>query len=168
MSRAFVKEPDGDQAEADLLEKPQSEHPNYMTLHGLEEMKKNYNALRRQLNELKQSEESIAEKGQIRSITTEVNYLEKRIGCAIPVDVALQSGNEIHFGATVELLNDEGLKYQFTIVGEDEADIDKGLISWVSPLASALIGKQSGDHITWVRPAGDTDLEIVTFRYEYY
>ncbi len=165
MSRAFVKEPDGDQAEGDILEKPQSEHPNYMTLQGLEEMKLLLDHLRQQKNELKAQEDDLVAKNQINTVEADLRYLEKRLQCAIPVDVAAQSGKEIRFGATVELVDENDSQYVFTIVGEDEVDVDKGRISWVSPLAKELIGKEVGDILIWERPAGNLKLKILDFSY---
>jgi len=162
MSRAFVKEPEGDQTE-DILEKPQSEHPNYITLPGLEHMKQELHKLLQQKNELKEQEDNLNIKNQLRTIETESRYLEKRIQCAIPVDITSQSSEAIRFGATVKLIDGENNQYSFTIVGEDEADVDSGKISWVSPLARELIGKKTDDIVNWQRPAGDLEVEILNF-----
>ncbi len=166
MSRAFVKEPDGDQAESDILERPQSKHPNYMTLKGLEEMKLRLENLRQQQNTLKTQDETLTVKSQINAIEADLRFLEKRIQCAIPVDIATQAGKDIRFGATVHLVDEGNMEYKFMIVGEDEANAEKGLISWVSPLARELLGKKTGDIVNWQRPAGDLELEILSFNYE--
>jgi transcription elongation GreA/GreB family factor len=55
--------------------------------------------------------------------------------------------------------------HEFTIVGEDEADVATGKVSWLSPLAKALIGARVGDTVKWRRPVGDTDLEILDIHY---
>jgi len=73
--------------------------------------------------------------------------------------------DEVHFGATVKAETDNGEVREFTIVGEDEADVATGKVSWLSPLAKALIGARKGDTVKWRRPAGDTDLEIVAIHY---
>ncbi|MND03721.1 Transcription elongation factor GreA [compost metagenome] len=65
----------------------------------------------------------------------------------------------------MDLLDEAGAPHRFTIVGEDEADVVKNRISWVSPLASALLNRSAGDVITWRRPAGDMELEIAGFNY---
>jgi len=166
MSRAFVKEQDGDQADADIIERPQSMHPNYMTLHGLEEMKLRLENLRQQHTILKPQEDNLTAKSRIKMLEADLRYLEKRIQCAIPVDTATQTGGDIRFGATVKLMDGEGTQYIFTIVGEDEARAEAGSISWVSPLARALLGKQAGEVVIWQRPAGDLELEILSFNYE--
>ena len=165
MSRAFVKEPDGDQAELDLPERPQSDHPNYMTQSGLEKMKSTVDALRQEQSLLKK-EDDLSAKNRIKPIEAELRYLEKRIQCAIPVDISKQKSQEIRFGATVKLLDENDQEYIFTIVGEDEAEPDKGYISWVSPLARELLGKKTDDTVLWERPAGDLELEILGFSYK--
>ena len=69
------------------------------------------------------------------------------------------------FGATVEVEYDDGEHQLFNIVGEDEADIALQKVSWVSPLAKALIGHKVGDSVVWKRPAGDLNLEIIKISY---
>ena len=61
--------------------------------------------------------------------------------------------------------DEDGAVREFAIVGEDETDAENGKVSWVSPLARALIGAQVGDLVTWKRPVGDVELEIRSFRY---
>jgi len=161
MSRAFVKEPDGDQAELDLPERPQSDHPNYMTQTGLEKMQSTVVALRQEQSLLKKQDD-LSAKSRVKVVEADLRYLEKRIQCAIPVDVSKQKSQEIRFGATVKLIDENDQEYIFTIVGEDEAEPDQGFISWVSPLARELLGKKTD----WERPAGDLKLEILKFRYK--
>lgn len=164
MSRAFVKEPDGDQADTDLPERPQSEHPNYITTVGLQKMKSEVEVLR-QKRDLLKKEDDLSSKNRIKTVEAELRYLEKRIQCAIPVDVSKQVSKEIRFGATVKLIDANDQEYIFTIVGEDEAEPDQGRISWVSPLARELVGKNIADVVIWERPAGNLELEILGFRF---
>jgi len=164
MSRAFVKELDGDQADTDLPERPQSEHPNYITSDGLQKIKSEVEDLRHKRDLLKK-EEDLSAKNRIKPIEAELRYLEKRIQCAIPVDVSNQVSEEIRFGATVNLIDENDQEYIFMIVGEDEADPEQGFISWVSPLARKLVGKKPDDVVIWERPAGDLELEILDFLY---
>ena len=165
MSRAFVKEPDGDQAETDLPERPQSEHPNYITTDGLQSMKLAVEELRQERDRLKK-EDDLSAKNRIKTAEAELRYLEKRLQCAIPVDVSKQASEEIRFGATVKLIDENGQEYRFTIVGEDEAEPDQGRISWVSPLARELVGKKISDVVIWERPVGSLELEILGSRYK--
>ena len=164
MSRAFVKEPDGDQAETDLPVRLQSEHPNYITLKGLEKQKAYLHDLISQCSALKKSN-TLAEKSKIKLLNADITYLKQRVESAIPVKVEEQEGENIRFGASITLVDKNNTQYKFTIVGEDEADAENGLISWVSPLATALIGKQAGDVIVWARPLGALELEIEEFNY---
>ena len=164
MSRAFVKEPDGDQAETDLPVRLQSEHPNYITLKGLEKQKAYLHDLVSQYSVLKKSN-TLTEKSKIKLLNADITYLKQRVESAIPIKIEAQEGEDIRFGATITLVDENKTQYKFTIVGQDEVDTENGLISWVSPLASALIGKQVGDIITWTRPIGALELEIEEFDY---
>ena len=164
MSRAFVKEPDGDQAETDLPVRPQSKHPNYITMKGLEKQKAYLNDLISQCSILKTSN-TLADKNKIKLLNADITYLKQRVESAIPIKVEEQGREYIRFGATITLVDEDNKQYKFTIVGQDEVDTENGLISWVSPLASALIGKQAGDTIIWARSVGDLELEIIGFDY---
>ena len=108
---------------------------------------------------------TLADKNKIKLLSADITYLKQRVESAIPIKVEAQGGEDIRFGATITLVDENNTQYKFTIVGQDEVDTENGLISWVSPLASALIGKQVGDMITWVRPIGALELEIEEFYY---
>ena len=164
MSRAFVKEPDGDQAETDLPVRPQSKHPNYITMNGLEKQKEHLHELILECSALKKSN-TLADKNKIKLLNADITYLKQRVESAIPIKVEEQGREDIRFGATITLVDENNKQYKFTIVGQDEVDTENGLISWVSPLASALIGKQAGDTIIWSRSVGDLELEITEFDY---
>ena len=164
MSRAFVKEPDGDQAETDLPVRPQSKHPNYITMKGLEKQKEHLHELILECSALKTSN-TLADKNKIKLLNADITYLKQRVESAIPIKVEEQGRKDIRFGATISLVDENNKQYKFTIVGQDEVDTENGLISWVSPLASALIGKQVGDTIIWARSVGDLELEIIGFDY---
>jgi transcription elongation factor GreB len=164
MSRAFVKEPDGDQADTELPDKPQSGLPNYITVQGLAVLKERLAAMQQEYDSLK-ADESLASKNRIKLLNQELRYLQQRVQSAIPIDPAQQPTDSIHFGATVEMLDADDQAYTFTIVGEDEAEPDQGKISWASPLAKALMGKQVDDVVVWERPSGELELEITDFSY---
>jgi len=106
------------------------------------------------------------QKNRIKSIEAKLRYLEKRIQRAISVDVSKQVSEEIRFGATVKLVDENVQKYIFTIVDEDETEPDEGFISWISPLARELVGKKINDFVIWERPAGNLELEIMEFSYK--
>jgi len=165
MSRAFVKELDGDDADSGVPERPQSEHPNYITAAGLTAMQAKFDAMRERRQQLESQPEELSAKSELQSLKVELSYLEKRLQSAIPVQPGEQDGDAIRFGATVELLDENGDRHAFTIVGEDEADVARGHISWVSPLGRELLNRTTGDAVIWRRPAGDLELEVTGFRY---
>lgn len=164
MSRAFVKEPDGEQAEDDLPERPQSDLPNYITPAGLVDLKQRWHALQREYAGL--DEDNLSSRNRRKLLEQELKYLEQRIQAAIVIDPAKQPADAIRFGATVELLGENDKAWCFTIVGEDEADPGNNRISWASPLARALMGRQVDDMVVWERPAGQLELEVTGFHYE--
>jgi transcription elongation factor GreB len=98
-------------------------------------------------------------------VQRDLRYFEARLESAILVEPANQPADTALFGATVTVEDEEGEIHTFTIVGEDEADIAANKVSWVSPLARALIGHKVGDSVTWVRPAGNLMLEITAIHY---
>ena len=163
MSRAFVKEPEGDAAGNDLPERPQSIHPNYITPRGLRCLQEKLEAMIARRTELEADKENLGARSELQILHAEIRYLQRRIEAAIPVPANTQGTDVIRFGATVELLDAAGVPHRFTIVGEDEADAARNLISWVSPLGSALLNRKSGEVITWRRPAGDMEVEITGF-----
>ncbi|MEJ2761825.1 MAG: GreA/GreB family elongation factor [Gammaproteobacteria bacterium] len=167
MSRAFVKEPEGNQADADLPERPQSGNPNYITLRGLSRLQENYRALLSELESLQPRSDDVSVTNRIKTLEAETRYLKKRLDSAIPVDIGQQSRDAIHFGAAVTLADEDDEHYTFTIVGEDEADPEQHWLSWVSPLPSAVLGKRTGDVIQWRRPDGEVEMEIIGYEYRH-
>lgn len=167
MSRAFVKEPDGEQAEYDLPERPQSDLPNYITPAGLESLRAQWSELQAEQEQLKKEADALASRNRQKMLEQELNYLDQRIGAAIVIDPKKQATDAIRFGATVELLDEHDETWTFTILGEDEADPGNNRISWASPLASQLMGKQVDDVVIWERPAGALELEITDYHYSH-
>jgi transcription elongation GreA/GreB family factor len=93
-----------------------------------------------------------------------LRYFEARASTALLLDPSAGADDHVHFGSTVEVLDGEGKLSRFAIVGEDEAEVAAGKISWVSPLAQALIHAEVGDRVAWRRPAGDKALTVVSIR----
>ena len=83
---------------------------------------------------------------------------------AILVDPAVQALDRVRFGLTVDVRHEDGSTEALTIVGEDEAEPGTGRISWLSPLAEALLEAEPGDEVAWRRPAGKARLEILAVR----
>lgn len=82
------------------------------------------------------------------------------------VDPVSIKSDKIQFGATVELLDENGTTRFFTIVGVDELDTEKGHISWQSPIGRALLGKNEGDEVKVNVPAGESIYEVVSIEYK--
>ncbi len=161
MSRAFVREPDGEDVVDTLPDLPQEPVPNYVTPEGMEMLERRLDGLRADLHRLRGEPESLMRRSRLAGLMRDLRYVEGRISHAVVVDPAGGPGDRVAFGARVEVLDEDGASSSWRIVGEDQADIGEGLVSWVSPLARALLGACVGDIVTWRRPAGDLDLEIV-------
>jgi transcription elongation GreA/GreB family factor len=147
MSRAFVKE--SDDAIEDLPERPVSAAPNLVTAAGLDAIEAEIARLSAALAHTGEDREARAR------IARDLRYWDARRGNAQLVP-APTDADTVQFGSTVTLLRDDGRRQVFRIVGEDEADPERGTLSHVAPLARALIGKEEGDS---VHVAG-RDLEI--------
>ncbi|MBT2747052.1 GreA/GreB family elongation factor [Lysobacter sp. ISL-50] len=160
MSRAFVKEGDGDENAGDLPELPISEHPNYVTPRGMALLRSRLDDAVRRVGAL--DADARLERAHIER---EMRWLQARILGAITIAPERQPADRVAFGARVELVDDDGREYRYRVVGEDEADPEHGLISWVSPLARALHGARVGDSALWKRPAGDLSVEVLAIEY---
>jgi transcription elongation GreA/GreB family factor len=166
MSRAFVKEQDGEQPGDELPERPQSPHPNYVTASGLKALQDHLAKLQDERRHLTEGgEPEMLDKEHLKLIERDIRYFQERIERAIQIDPESQPADRVGFGAVVETVDDNDEKRKYRIVGEDEADPKHGRISWVSPLAKTLTGAAVGDTVTWKRPTGDVGLEIVSIKY---
>lgn len=157
MNRAFVRESDGDDA-GDLPDLPVSEYPNYVTPRGMALLRARLDETQARLANIDPDAESA--RLDRAHAEREQRWLQGRVLAAIPVSVPADPGR-VGFGAAVELVDQDDTAYRYRIVGEDEADPEHGLVSWVSPLARALNGARVGDSVTWKRPAGDLDVEVI-------
>jgi transcription elongation GreA/GreB family factor len=166
MSRAFVKESDDELASGELPERPVPAHANYVTPHGMELLRMRVRELAEQHEQLKAvaAEDSEA-KRKLREVERDQRYFNAQLERAEVVDPAGHPPGEVRFGATVKVEEAGGRVETFSIVGDDEADVTVGKISWGSPLARSLIGAKVGETVKWRRPAGDTEVEIVAIEY---
>ena len=163
MSRAFVKEPDEGAPAEDLPERQVSEHPNYVTPAGRGQLEEKVGALEtRRLELLEQDDDP---EGSLVYIDRDLRYFTARLESAIPIDLARQPRRKVAFGAAVTVSQDGGKLRTFTIVGEDEADLKQGKISYVSPLAEALMDARVGKKVLWRRPAGNIQLTVEEIGY---
>ena len=166
MSRAFVKESDDDLVAGDVPERPLPAHANYVTPKGLELLQARVRELTERHEQLKRlSEEDSEARQKLREIDRDLRYFRAQLERATVVDTAQQPREQVHFGATVKIEDEEGAAHEFSIVGDDEADVAAGKISWASPLARAMIGAKVGDTVVWHRPAGEAEVYIVDIRY---
>src|SRR6478735_11367137 len=117
--------------------------------------------------DLSENAEYHAAREQQGFIEGRIQELESKLSNAEIIDVtALEANGKVVFGATVELEDeDSGTAVTYQIVGEDEADIKVSRISFGSPIARALMGKQSGDSVEVVTPGGKRNYEIIAVRY---
>jgi transcription elongation factor GreB len=105
-------------------------------------------------------------KKRLREIDRRMRFLTKRLELAEVVDPTLQTNREqVFFGATVLYANHEGQEQRVTIVGVDEAEPLQGRISWISPVARALIKAKLGDTVTLRTPGGIEELDILEISY---
>ena len=183
MNKAFTRESDADETEADdevAAPALPAGAKNYLTPAG-------YRRLRGELMQLLDEERpKIVEivswaakngdrsengdylygKKRLREIDRRIRFLTKRLDVAEVADPTLHHGNDqIFFGATVTYANSRGEEKTVTITGVDEADNLKGDVSWVSPIARALIKARVGDEVQFATPGGTQTLEVLEVRY---
>ncbi|MGC4366296.1 transcription elongation factor GreB [Hydrogenophaga sp. R2] len=181
MSKAFTKESDqDDDDEAGGLPPLPPGGKNYITRPG-------YDRLRAELFQLMDEERpKIVEivhwaasngdrsengdylygKKRLREIDRRIRFLTRRLEIAEVVDPSLHHGNDqVFFGATVTYADEQGQETTVTIMGVDEADSASGQISWISPVARALIKARVGDVVKLAVPGGLQELEVLDVRY---
>jgi len=158
MSRAFVKESDGEQP-GDAPELPLSPHPNYVTSRGLAQLTSRLAEAERRLATLDAADADA--RLERDNLGRQIRWLQARIANAIPVTPRDADRDRVGFGASVDVLDENEQRSRYRIVGEDEADPEHGLVSWISPLARALTGARVGDSVVWERPDGNLEIEVL-------
>jgi transcription elongation factor GreB len=182
MSKAFTRESDGDD-EDDLPEESGGlpiTAKNYMTPEGFTRMREELDTfMRKERPEVvkvvswaasngdrSENGDYIYGKKRLREIDRRVRYLSKRLANAEVVDAAKRGKtDQVFFGATVTTANEKGEERTVKIVGVDEVDLAKGHVSWISPIAKALLRAEEGDVVKLRTPAGVEELEIVKVEY---
>ena len=129
MSRAFVKEGDDELSAGEMPERPLSDHPNYVTPRGLELLHTRLKDLQEQRDRLTAEDEPMA-KQKLLEVKRDIRYYKDQLERAKVVDPAGQPQDEVRFGATVTIGDEDGKQHAFHIVGDDEADVTSGRISW--------------------------------------
>ena len=165
MSRGFVKEDDLEHAGTDLPERPVSPHTNYVTPEGLQQLQQSVKTLESQRPQYATRKEDTNAQQKVAEIDRDLRYFVARLESVQLVTPEQQPQHTVLFGATVTVEDEAGEQHQFQIVGEDEADIAQQKVSYVSPLAKALLGRKVGDSTLWQRPAGAMQLDILNIEY---
>lgn len=180
MSKAFTKEDDdsGD----DLPEIENSIVPggkNYITPQGAEKLRSEFKELKcKERPEVTRvvswaagngdrSENADYQYGKkrLREIDRRLRFLAKRIESAEVIDPEKITVTYVQFGATVEIEFEDGRQRKYSIVGMDEADVSSGKISWLSPIARALMGTSEGDSVTFSAPGGQQEISVLSVTY---
>ncbi len=182
MSKAFLREPDGD--DDDLDNDGDAGIPggftNYITPAGFkrlcEERDHLWKTERPKLVETvawaasngdrSENGDYIYGKRRLREIDRRLRFLDKHIDSAVVVDNAGKDHERVYFGATVTFASESGETRTVSIVGTDEFDASRGRVSWISPIATALLKAEVGDVVTLRTPRGAEEIEIVDIRYD--
>ena len=166
MNKAFTKESDEEPEEpAEIPKSAQlpSSTPNYTTTDGVERM-------RAELDRLSNVEAPAAAKADLtdREAKANVLRLEQRIAylkaclrTAVPMNAAAQGNDTVRFGSTVTVQDQAGAEFDYRIVGVDEIDLNRGWVSWLSPIAKALLNAKVGSTIAFRTPRGEEQLKVV-------
>jgi len=181
MSKAFTRETDADDDEADGV--PDIATPggkNYITRDGYERLRRELMALMdderpkvveavhwaAKNGDRSENGDYLYGKKRLREIDRRIRFLTKRLEIAEVVDTSLHHGSDqVFFGATVTYADDAGRPTTITILGVDEADSAQGQVSWVAPVARALIKARVGDVVRLAVPGGVQELEVLAVDY---
>ena len=180
MSKAFIKEDDTQEKETGTQEQLPTGFKNYITTQGFKKLKDELHDLlvvkRPELTHViawaasngdrSENADYIYGKRKLREIDRRIRFLTKRIEAAETVNPTSNKSDQVFFGATVTLIfEDEEKPRKYSIVGVDEIDIPKNRISWISPLAKALMKKRKGDLANFQSPKGLREVEILEVNY---
>jgi len=184
MSKAFTKESDGDDDDGDRDGGDDGGIPggftNYVTPAGHKRLNDELGRLwkvdRPKLvdtiawaasnGDRSENGDYIYGKRKLREIDRRIRFLSKRLDSAVVVDNAGKKHERVYFGATVTVADGNGAEQTVSIVGVDELDPARGRVSWISPIATALLKGSVGDVVTLRTPRGTEEIEIVDIRYE--
>ena len=168
MSKAFTRESD-DESGAEEIPSFRPQLPlgtkNYITREGADRLKQRLN----DLLEKKQASASVNAAGTAleadqRKIESAIRRLQQILDSVVVAEIPADQ-DKVAFGATVMVRHGNGEESAYHIVGVEEADPDRGSISWISPLARALLSWRAGDKVRFRSPGGDEELTIMTMRY---
>ena len=181
MSKAFTKESDADEdLDLEAAESAPQVAKNYITPAGYRRLREELAGLweveRPKLVETiawaasngdrSENADYIYGKRRLREVDRRVRFLSKRIDSAEVVDNAGRDDDRAFFGATVAYRDRAGVERAVSIVGIDEVDPARGRVSWISPIAKALLKAREGDVVTLRTPAGAEEIEVLEVRYD--
>jgi|SRR5215467_5563348 len=180
MNKAFTRESDAPEEELDVEPLTPPGVKNYITPAGHARLKSELKALveveRPELvktvawaagnGDRSENADYLYGKKRLREIERRIRFLIKRLEAAEVVDPRDQDEERVFFGATVTYADASGGRHSVSIVGTDEVDPSRGRVSWVSPVARALLKAREGDAVTLRTPAGEETLEVLEIRYE--
>lgn len=170
MSKAFTRESD-DLPDQPVLPRQSSLLPpgakNYLTLSGVRQLREDLDRLiQTERPKVAASPESDDAKRQLQVLDQRIHYLEQSLQSAVVVTPPMAPWDKVHFGATVTVRERNGSESRYRIVGVDETDLDRNWVSWLSPIARALLNARLGQRVRFKLPSGETELEIVGIAYE--
>jgi transcription elongation GreA/GreB family factor len=160
MNKAFTKEEDGSSPQR-LPDLPVSSHPNHVTPRGLRLLQERKATLEAEVSRLRENRDYLPDPYPL-----DLRYVEARLTSAILVEPPQCAPEHVSFGATVLVEDEDGRQHRYTIVGEDEAEPEKGLITHISPLARALLEAKRGDIVEWPKPTGSVELEVLDISFD--
>jgi transcription elongation factor GreB len=152
MSKAFTKE-DGNEPDDGLSFVPPQPLPpgakNYMTAHGAERLREELERLTQAVRPacLAAVNTDSEARGRLQKLDARIRYLADSLRSAVVVDTATLETERLRFGCSVTVRDDGGEETAYRIVGVDETDVDRGCVSWISPIAKALLGAKVGDRV---------------------
>jgi transcription elongation factor GreB len=171
MSKAFTRESDG-HSDLPVLPRPASSLPpgakNYLTRGGQRKLREELDRLRT-VERPEVAARAAAEpdtRANVQALDQRILQLEESLQTAVVVDPPVDGQDKVSFGATVVVREKNGEIDRYRIVGVDETDIDQGWVSWVSPIARALLNTRPGDRVRVQRPAGPAQLEVVSVTFD--
>jgi transcription elongation factor GreB len=169
VSKAFTRESDDESGGEDMPSfRPQLPPGtrNYITREGADR-------LRHRLNDLLEKKQALAARSDAagmalepeqRKVESAVRRLQQILESVIVAEIPAEQG-KVGFGATVRIRHGNGEEAAYHIVGVEEAEPERGSISWISPLARALLSRRAGDKVRFRSPEGDEEVKIMTVRY---
>lgn len=170
MSKAFTRESD-DAPEPPDRPRPSSHLPpgtkNYLTAEGARRLQ----AELEQLTQIERPKLAAATgdpdaRRRLQSLDQQIQHLRQSLGTAVLVSPPDAPWERVRFGATITVRNRRKEETRYRLVGIDETDLERGWVSWLSPIARALLNARLGQRVRFKFPSGEEELEILRIEYE--